>query len=229
MEEFTTKLAVVDDEEILTQLLAKYLSEIDNFEVVLTAFDGSEFLEKLKNSEEIPEIVLLDLRMKKMDGIETINNLKKRYKDMQVIIISNHYKLSFMGYMIKNGISAFIPKGVSLEYIIEVINSVRKRGFYFTDEQINVIRSQIYNNYPEPNFKVVELTEREKKVLELICHQYTCEEIGEQLHLAKRTIEGHRNKILAKTNMKNTAGLVIYAIRNKIIDIDDLGLESILS
>ena len=222
------KLAIVDDDEILTQLLARFLSQVEKYEVLFTALDGAEFITKLENIEESLDIVILDLQMKKMNVLETISILKESYPHIKIIVFTSHYKLSFMGYMIKNGINAFIPKGIPPKKLVKVINSVYNKHFFYTDDQINVIRQYISKQSQVSNYDAIKLSEREKSVLELLCHQYTSQEIGRKLNLAKRTIDGHKNRILAKTKTKNTAGLVLYAIKNKIVDINDLELQSIL-
>jgi DNA-binding NarL/FixJ family response regulator len=230
MEENKIKLAVVDDDEILTQLLANFLSTKEEYEVVFGALDGSELLNKLKdlNQDEMPDIIILDLRMKKMDGIDTIPVLKSNYTDIKIIVISSHYQLSFLGYLVKNGINAFMPKSVPPNKLVEVINSVYNKGFYFTDDQIKTICSKLFEDNEKPVVRPIELSEREKKVLHLICYQFTADEIAEKLFLSKRTIEGHRKRLLEKTGMKNTAGLVVFAIHHKLVDIDELGISSSL-
>jgi DNA-binding NarL/FixJ family response regulator len=227
MENKQIKLAIVDDEELVVKLLEQYLSNIENYKVVLTAFDGSEFIENIKIAEEIPDIALIDLRMKTMNGVETVTELKKDFPDVKVITISSHYKTSFMGYMMKVGVNAFIPKGVAPQYVVEVIESVHDKGFYFTEEQLDIMRGQISGNVPEPNLNDHPLSERETDVLELICHQYTANEIAEKLNIGKRTVETHRKNLILKTGVKNLAGLVIYAIQNNIVNITDLNADNL--
>ncbi len=124
-----------------------------------------------------------------------------------------------MGYMLKLGVNAFIPKGVSPEELLEIIEDVTKKDYFFMNDQIDELRKQLSSKIPKP--KLIEedqLSVREKEVLSLICQQKTAQEISEILFLSKRTIEGHRTNLLLKTGAKNTAGLVIYAIQNKIVD-----------
>ena len=221
------KLAIVDDEELVVKLLEQFLSAIENYKVVLTAFDGSEFIEKIKTAEEVPDIALIDLRMKNMNGIETVAELKKDFPEVKVITISSHYKTSFMGYMMKAGVNAFIPKGVAPQYVVEVIESVNSKGYYFTEEQIDIMRSQISSSAPGPILEEKTLTQREIEVLELICHQYSAPEIAQKLDISKRTVESHRENLILKTGVKNLAGLVIYAIQQKIVDIKSFNLDNL--
>jgi DNA-binding NarL/FixJ family response regulator len=127
-----------------------------------------------------------------------------------------------MGYMLKLGVNAFLPKGVEPQLLSEAVRETFTRGYFFMDEQIEVMRRQISSNVPEPALSTEEsLSEREIEILKLICQQYTAQQIADKLFITKRTVEGHKSSLLLKTSAKNTAGLVIYAVQKKIIDIDD--------
>ena len=217
------RLAIVDDEELIVMLLSDYLSKLGKYDVVLTATDGSLIVDMLRQAENVPEIILLDLQMKNMNGIETTTILKKEFPDLKIIIVSSHYKKSFMGYMLKLGVCAFLPKGIAPTNLAEAVNEVHNRGYYFMDEQIEVMRKQISTGVPAPTLSPVAelLSEREIEVLQLICQQYTAPQIADKLFINKRTVEGHKSNLLEKTSARNIAGLVVYAIQNKIIDIDD--------
>lgn len=216
------KLAIVDDEALLVMLLNDFFSKHGQIEVVTTATDGAEFLSNLKLLENIPDVILLDLQMKGMNGIETMAELKQNYPDLKIIVVSSHYKKSFMGYMLKLGVNAFLPKGVEPQLLSEAVRETFTRGYFFMDEQIEVMRRQISSNVPEPVLSSEEaLSEREIEILKLICQQYTAQQIADKLFITKRTVEGHKSSLLLKTSAKNTAGLVIYAVQKKIIDIDD--------
>lgn len=213
------KLAIVDDESLIVELLSNFFSETNSIEVVLTANDGDEFIQKLNLNDQFPDIVLLDLRMKQLNGIETLTLLKQDFPQIKTIIMSSYYKRNLMGYMLKLGVNAFIPKGVSPEQLVEIIKAVFEKDYFFMNDQIDELRKQLSSKIPKP--KLIEeqqLSSREKEVLTLICKQKTAQEISEILFLSKRTVEGHRTNLLLKTGAKNVAGLVIYAIQNKIID-----------
>ena len=189
----------------------------------MTSNDGEEFLNKLNSSKQIPNAVLLDLRMDKMDGAETTLCLRNLYPEMKVIVISSYYKKSFIGYMLKSGVNAFIPKNILPHELEIIIKKVIEFDHYFLDEQMAILKSQISPKVPQPKFDTEEtLTEREIEVLTLICKQLTAQEIADKLFITKRTVEGHRTNLLMKTGVKNTAGLVIYAVSHKIFDTNAL-------
>lgn len=213
------KLVIVDDEKLIVSLLESFLGQCKKVNVLFTAFSGNMFLKKLKESDETPDIVLMDLRMTDKNGVETTSEMKMEYPDIKVITVSSFYKKSFMGYMLRSGVSAFVPKGITPELLLNVIIEVHEKGFYFLPEQVEVMREQMSMKTPKPYSQSNKniLSEREIDVLKLICKQMTAQEIADKLFVSKRTIDGHRNNILMKTNAKNTAGLVLYAIKNNIV------------
>jgi DNA-binding NarL/FixJ family response regulator len=221
MNKNTIKLAIVDDEELIVSLLQEFIIQEQAIDIIITANSGNDFLNKLKASTIKPDIVLMDMRMKDKDGIDTTIEMKKIYPEIKVITISSYYKKSFMGFMMRSGVSAFIPKSISPDALINIIHEVNKKSYYFMPEQVEIMRKQISKQAPMPelNSKYLELSEREYEVLKLICEENTAQEIADKLNVSKRTIDGHRNKILFKTGAKNTAGLVMYALKNGIVDI----------
>nr|WP_322625943.1 response regulator transcription factor [uncultured Flavobacterium sp.] len=216
-------VVITDDDALIVSLLENYLQTCPDIEVSFTATSGEEFFEKLTNRETLPQIILLDLRMNGMDGIAVTERLKLEYPTIRIIVISSHYQKGFTGFMLKTGVSAFLPKGVSPIELTEIIRTVNRQGYYFKDEQLDALREQIPAKAPRPIVLQEELlSEREVEVLRLICLQKTAKEIGDELYITQRTAEGHKNNLFAKTGAKNIAGLVIYAIQNQIINVSDL-------
>jgi DNA-binding NarL/FixJ family response regulator len=216
------RIAIVDDEVLIVMLLNDYFSKHKQIEVSLTANDGMQLINCLRKTELLTDIVLLDLHMKELNGIDTTTILKAEFPDLKIIVISSFYKKSFMGYMLKLGVNAFLPKGIHPEQLAEAVEEVYTKGYYFMDEQIDVMRNQISSKTPVPCFSSEEdLSEREIEVLKLICQQYTAPQIAEKLFISPRTVEGHKSNLLLKTSARNIAGLVIYAVQKNIINIDD--------
>ncbi len=222
MEKKQINISLVDDEALVNMLLSKYLNAQDSINVISVSNDGSEFIDLLKKSKTLPDIVLLDLRMKNVNGIETIEYIKQNNPDIKIISLSSHYKESNLGYMVKTGVNAFLPKEISPERLVDVIKEVYHKGFYFSVEQLEVLRKQISKTVQAPVLSSVDsISDRELDVLRLICKQYTNSEIGEKLYISTRTVEGHRNNLYLKTGTKNIAGLIIYAVKNKLVDLED--------
>ena len=189
----------------------------------MTSNGGKEFLALLEKLENLPDVLLLDMKMQGMDGIEVSQYLKTHYPSIKIIVISSHYQLSFLGFMLKTGVAAFLPKGVSPNELVQIIKVVHEKGFYFMEDQMEIIREHLSIKSPKQVLEQGnELSNREVDVLRLLCKQKTAKEIGELLFITQRTVEGHKNNLFVKTGAKNIAGLVIYSIQHNIIRIEDL-------
>ncbi|RZJ74100.1 MAG: response regulator transcription factor [Flavobacterium sp.] len=215
-------IAITDDDALIVSLLQGYLDGRNGIEVLFTAGSGEELLDILSKAVHLPEVLLLDLKMSGIDGVAVTENIKTNYPDIKVIVISSHYQKTFMGFMLKTGVSAFLPKGISPVELVDIISVVSKQGYYFREDQMDALREQIPAKAPRPALNDDSISEREVEVLRLICQQKTAKEIGDMLNVAQRTVEGHKNNLFAKTGAKNIAGLVIYAIQNQIIDANEL-------
>lgn len=215
----STKIAIVDDESLFVEGLRLIFGKEETIELTLTADSGERFLRSLSEcpAEKFPEIVLVDILMKPMNGFELVEKLIASYPDLKIIVLSSHYKDNFLGYMVKLGAAAFIPKNADKALLLEAIRCVRMSGIYFTRRDQEMLVTYMRNPTKKPTFAISEdLSERETEVLKLICSEYTNQEIAQKLFISKRTVESHRQRILDKVGAKNTVGLVIYAISNEI-------------
>lgn len=221
-------IAITDDDALIVSLLQNYLQSLEGIEVLFTANSGDSLLEQLAAANALkPHIILLDLKMAGMDGIEATERLKAQWPEIRVVVISSHYQKSFMGFMLKTGVSAFLPKGISPVELVEIIRTVYRQGYYFKEDQLAALGNQIPSNAPKPVLQEEDgLSEREVDVLRLICQQKTAKEIGDLLFITQRTAEGHKTNLFSKTGAKNIAGLVIYAIQHGIIKVNELPVIS---
>ena len=213
------KIALIDDEPLFLEGLSLLFSNVKNIVVTNTATNGYELLDDLENTSEFnfPDIILVDIQMKPLDGFDLVEMLKKKYSNIKIIILSSHYKTNVVGHMIKLGVSAFIPKNANKKLLITAIESVYEHGIYFSKSDQEMLIHFMGSNSKRSIFKNdEELSNREIEVLKLICNEYTSQEIADKLFISKRTVEGHRQKVIDKIGAKNTVGLVIYAIANKL-------------
>ena len=214
------KLVLVDDEQLILEGIKMLLSAQTNISVDYSATSGNEILEYLENlkTNNFPDIAMIDVQMQPMDGFELVEILKKKYPELKIIILSSHYKSRVLGYMVKLGVSAFLPKNSDKKTFIEAIEMVAQNGMYFTKEDHEMLLS--YMNTPSRKKSLFEneetLSNREIDVVKLICQEKTNQEIADILFLSPRTVESHRQRILDKIGAKNTVGIVIYAIINSI-------------
>lgn len=217
------KIVLVDDEQLILEGIKMLLSAKENISVDFMATSGAEILAHLETLEadDFPDIAMVDVQMQPMDGFELVEILKKKYPDLKIIILSSHYKSSVLGYMVKLGVSAFLPKNSSKIVFIEAIEAVNKNGMYFTKEDHQMLST--YLNSPARKKSLFDneetLTAREIDVVKLICQEQTNQQIADTLFLSPRTVESHRQRILDKIGAKNTVGIVIYAVVNDIYSV----------
>lgn len=214
------KLVLVDDEQLILEGIKMLLSAQKHISVDFMATGGAELLAHFETlaKDDFPDIAMIDVQMQPMDGFELVEILKKNYPDLKIIILSSHYKSSVLGYMVKLGVSAFLPKNSDKKTFIEAIEMVDQNGMYFTKEDHEMLLS--YMNTPARKKSLFDneetLSNREIDVVKLICQEKTNQEIADILFLSPRTVESHRQRILDKIGAKNTVGIVIYAVINNI-------------
>ena len=211
------KLAVVDDQHLFRQGLISLFGEFEELSLEIEAANGVELLEQLKVKK--PDVVVLDLEMPIMDGIETTANLQKKYPEIKVLILTMHNEEEIILHLIEKGAHGFLLKDNPIETIVDAIHAVMESGYYFNDRVSQVMVRGLMNNQKiKPGFVDAGLSEREIEVVKLICKEFTNKEIAEKLFISVRTVDGHREKILQKTKAKNTVGIVMYAVKNNLLD-----------
>ncbi|REC79384.1 DNA-binding response regulator [Chryseobacterium elymi] len=215
------KIGIADDDLLFVQLLKDYIERDKRYRTVLTCTSGAAFLEEM--NRHTPDILILDLRMANGSGLEVLSALSNSSTGMKIIVLSSFYRRSFMGQMLKMGAHAFLSKEIEMSELSDVINAVHENGHYFSNDQVEVMRHQLSNKLPEFHaYSKDDLTEREIDVLKLVCQQMSTKEIADTLFISPKTVETHKTNLMLKTFVKNMAGLVIYAVQNRIIDADEI-------
>lgn len=213
------RLGIIDDEILFRKGLNLIINDIDDIEVSLEASNGNELLSLLQSSKDLPDIVLLDMNMPILNGVDTSKELRENYSDIPIVILSTYFKKSFVIHMLDLGVSGYLAKDTSPDVLELTIRQVVTNGFYYTPEVLKIIQDNFASKKKERDVPFSSpLSSREIEVLELICNQLTTGEIAEKLFISPRTVDGHRNNLLLKTGCKNTAGLVAYAITHEIIN-----------
>lgn len=216
------KIILADDEELFRKGIYFLLQREPNIEIIFEASNGGELVEHLKTTTELPDIIMMDLKMPLLNGVEATKLIHKDFPAIRIIALTSYNTKSFIANMINVGEASYLVKNASPIDMIKTVNEVAQKGFYYNEIVMEVIHQNMISNVASKTVLDEDfLTEREKEVLELICKQYSSAEIGEMLSLSTRTVDGHRNNLLLKTNSKNMAGLVIFAIQNKIINLED--------
>ncbi|GEP91146.1 two component transcriptional regulator, LuxR family [Chitinophaga terrae (ex Kim and Jung 2007)] len=214
------KVAIADDHKIFRSGVINTLTPYDNIQFIYEADDGLHLLQLME--KELPDVILMDLKMPNLDGIEATVKVREKYPQVKVIILTMYEDDNFIVHLIENGANAYLLKNADPEEIYEAICISHEKGFYF-NENVNLalLKKVLHKNKQQfkPTLKnEIQLNDREREVLKLICNELTTQEISEQVFLSPRTVEGIRQKLLEKINVKNSVGLVLYAFRNGIIE-----------
>jgi DNA-binding NarL/FixJ family response regulator len=221
------KIMLVDDEELFRKGIAFMLGREKDFMIISEASNGKELLDYLTTTNKLPDIIIMDLKMPEINGIEATKIIQSKFPYIKIIALSSYNTKSFIANMIEIGASSYIVKNATPNEMIMTIKEVASKGFYYNEEVLKVIQEDIVNGNKK-KISILDneyLTQREKEVLECICKQMSTVEISEKLFISPRTVEGHRNNLLLKTESKNVAGLVVFAIQNKIIDLDNINFS----
>jgi DNA-binding NarL/FixJ family response regulator len=210
------KIAIADDYKIFRDGLKVGLSADENFDVMLEADNGEELLEALNTS--MPDVILMDLKMPIMDGMEATKEIRKLYPDIKVLVVTMYDDDKFIIHLMEIGANGYLLKNAEPEEICKAIYCVTENGYYFND-LVNkaLLKKLVMKNHIKPSFNTdVELTERELEVLKMICEEKTAAEIGKEIFLSPRSVEGIRQRLIEKIGVRNMAGLVMFAVKNGI-------------
>jgi DNA-binding NarL/FixJ family response regulator len=207
------QVALVDDHQLFRSGISFIIDDTDDIEVAFEASNGQEFLNFLNQLEVQPDLVLMDINMPVLDGVEATRKAIEKYPDLKILVLSMFGEVDYYNTMIDLGVKGFILKDIDNEELIDAIRKVNKGGSYFSQELL----LQLIKN--KPSDEAVDLTKREKEVLELICLGFSNQEISEKLFISQRTVERHRSSLLFKTDSKNSVSLVVYAIKSGLVKI----------
>jgi DNA-binding NarL/FixJ family response regulator len=217
---------LVDDQHLFRKGLASLITAVEGFELLSEEDSGKGVLERLKLPGYYPDVILVDMNMPEMSGVELSEILHKRYPDIKIIILTVHDQERFISKMIQGGANGYLIKNCEVDELVTAIRTVYRTGFYFNEATLKAIKNASkYKDIHQANINniPIELTKREVEVLQMICKEHTNAEIGERLFLSARTVEGHRNNLLSKIGCRNTAGLVLFAVTYGIYKNELLG------
>ena len=212
------KLALADDEELFRVGLSHILDRYEEITILFQADNGQSLIDQLEAADEVPDIIIMDIKMPELNGVEATKLLQKEHPEIDIISLTTYNTKPFIRNMIDVGASAYLVKNSPPEQVIHTIRQVYLNGFYYDQLVLDAIRSKRRTHAKDKtNVEGEFLTDREKEILELICKQYTSQEIADELYISKRTVEVHRKNLLDKTQVKNIAGLVVYALKNELV------------
>lgn len=209
------RIALADDHQLFRNGLKILLGAYSELEVVAEASNGVELLKILEECHA--DIILMDISMPEMDGAEATSHITRMAPATSVIALSMYGEEEYYYRMVEAGARGFILKDSDISDVYDAIIAVHRGGNYFSQELLYHVIRRIKNREQEE--KSSSLSKREKEILLKICEGLSNQEIANTLFISKRTVDKHRANLLAKTESKNTASLILYAIKNRIIEV----------
>jgi DNA-binding NarL/FixJ family response regulator len=204
-------IVIVDDHVIFAQALTGLIETFGGFQIIYTCKNGIELTEKLKFEKNIPDIVLMDVNMPMMNGFETMHWVNKNHPNIKVLALSLDENETSIIKMLKAGAKGYLLKDIEKTVLKKALTELVSNGFYYSRNVNQALLKSIHQQNAE-----VKLKHNELKFLEHVCSEMTYKEIANSMCLSPKTIDGYRDTLFDKLNIKNRTGLVVYAIKNKI-------------
>ena len=214
----TIKVGIADDHKIFRKGVILSLRQYTNITFVFEAENGEELLKELETTQ--PDVILMDLRMPGKDGIETTKEVSKRFPDVKVLILTMFEDERFVSHLMENGANGYLLKNADPAEIKKAIMEVMARGYYLNNFVNRVLLKKSANKtkaIPSLNSEIV-MSDKEKEVVRLLCMEYTAAEIAQKMEISPRTVESIKDRLMERFGLKNTAGLVFFAVKNNMID-----------
>jgi DNA-binding NarL/FixJ family response regulator len=205
-----TRIYIVDDHTLVANTIADLINGIQGFEVAAQLKHGKELLDHFETISKLPDIILLDINMPILNGFDTMLALNEHYPDIRVLALSMNDDDDSIIKMMKAGACGYLSKQIRQEELLLALNMVNEKGFYYTDQVLKLVM----NNFKSKSVESVQLTEREKELLSYIGSEMTYKEIAEKMFISPKTVDGYREDLFHKLEIKSRVGLAVYAIKH---------------
>lgn len=212
-------IVITDDHKLFRKGIIALLDDFDFIGEINEASNGEELMELLAGMKTLPDVILLDLRMPVMDGVEAQQKIRSLYPGIKVIILTMEDDEQYILFLIGEGVNGYLLKNADPDEMETAIKKVVENGFYFSDDISMMVLKNLNKKDKVETIFNPDFNERELQVLRLICREYTNAEIAEAFDVSVRTAEGYRQKLVEKVGAKNIAGLVVLALKHKWITI----------
>jgi DNA-binding NarL/FixJ family response regulator len=217
------KIGLVEDQLLFRTGMKGILNTWSELDIIFEAAEGYTVIEKLKSHTDLPDVMLVDLSLppngnKEYSGAELTKELLANFPNIKIIVLSVHDDENFIARLIEDGAHGYLVKDCDPQEVYDAIISAHTKGSYINERTLKAIQHKM-GKKQRPSKIFDDITKREVEVLQLTCKQHTAEEIAEKLFISVKTVNGHRNNLLQKTGSRNVTGLVIYAIKNNLVDL----------
>jgi DNA-binding NarL/FixJ family response regulator len=212
------KVAIADDHKIFRKGVILSLRAYTNISFVQEAENGEELIAGIAEAQ--PDVILMDLRMPTKDGIETTKEISKKYPDIRVLILTMYEDERFVAHLMENGANGYLLKSADPSEIRKAIMEVMARGYYLNNFVNRVLLKKSHTRSKSiPSLSTeIQLNEKEREVIRLLCMEFTAAEIAQKMEISPRTVEAIKDRLMERFGTKNTAGLVFFAVKNNLID-----------
>lgn len=211
-------IAIVDDHQIVSEAIAGLINALPQFNVLYEVRNGKELLQKLSNKKNVPDLILLDINMPIMNGFETAAWLQENLPEVPFVALSMNDDDESIIKMLKLGAKGYLIKDIDSDELLIALDEILKKGFYYTD----LVTSKLLHNLSRdasPKGKVPQLKDKEMEFIKLACTEMTYKEIAETMFVSPKTVDGYRDDLFQKLNIKNRIGLAMYAIKQGWVEI----------
>ena len=212
-------IVITDDHKLFRKGIIALLDDFNFIGEINEASNGEELMELLAGMKTLPDVILLDLRMPVMDGVEAQQKIRSLYPGIKVIILTMEDDEQYILFLIGEGVNGYLLKNADPDEMETAIKKVVENGFYFSDDISMMVLKNLNKKDKVETIFNPDFYERELQVLGLICREYTNAEIAETFDVSVRTAEGYRQKLVEKVGAKNIAGLVVLALKHKWVTI----------
>jgi len=214
----TTTIAIVDDHELMAKALSGLVQKYEEYEVLYEVSNGKELIQRIK-LKMIPDIVLLDINMPEMDGYETALWLKNNYPEIKILALSMNDKEESIVKMLRNGAKGYLLKGCKPHELKQALDAIVQKGFYYTEYVTSQLIKSLNPDSLQNPVDQLGLNERELNFIKLSCSDLTYAEVADKMCVSPRTVDGYRESVFQKMNVKSRVGMVLEAIRLKIVEL----------
>lgn len=207
------RIFVVDDHQVVIDGISSIFAEVEEIKIIGSALNGVEALRRLET--ESPDVLLLDINMPEMDGIQLVRELKKQGRELKILILTMHNNPQFTKQLIAEGVQGCVLKNAGKKDLIYAITEINNGGRYYTDAVTETLKESL--DKTQEAIDGVQLTKREVEIVKLIALEHTTNEIAEKLSISAYTVDTHRKNIINKLGVKNLAGLVRFAFEKGLL------------
>lgn len=218
------KIAIVEDDGLILELLSVFFNNSGKFDKVHEYSNGKSFINDVATSNIDVDVVILDYRLGDTNAEHVLDEVSGFNFTKPIIVLTSNYNQYLIGYMIKLGVSGYLPKNIKPVDLLGVVEEVITKGHYISQDQFPFLKVAFSTEQNKSETNSVDITKREIEVIYLLANQCTAKEIGEKLFVSSKTIEGYKNNLFSKTGTRSVVGLVIFAIQHGLIKPESIDL-----